>query len=210
MRVVAVADLHGRLPELPAADLILIAGDIAPDLGFHQDLQVRVQRQTDWLESAFCPWVAGLHAGRVLAVPGNHDWFGVLPAGCKAELYIDNLVEHEGRRLYFTPWIPYAYGMWNYELQDTGRRLAFGQIPMDIDVLVSHGPAYGILDGAANGDHAGCLHLRANLFRTQPKYFIFGHIHEGLMDGRFERAGDTACLHASMWGRDWRPIEFDL
>ena len=57
------------------------------------------------------------------------------------------------------------------------------KIPEDIDILVTHGPPYGILDAVNTFggyvDHCGCEMLLARVAAIKPKLHVFGHIHEG-------------------------------
>lgn len=52
-------------------------------------------------------------------------------------------------------------------------------IPENIDVLITHGPPYGILDKTFQNVNAGCKGLLKFVQRIKPKVHIFGHIHEG-------------------------------
>ena len=51
-------------------------------------------------------------------------------------------------------------------------------IPEDTDVLVTHGPPYGIQDKTINGIHTGCKVLLEKVMKIKPKLHVFGHIHE--------------------------------
>jgi len=51
-------------------------------------------------------------------------------------------------------------------------------IPENIDVLITHGPPFGILDKTVRGEKVGCQDLLAAIKRIKPKFHIFGHIHE--------------------------------
>jgi Icc-related predicted phosphoesterase len=51
-------------------------------------------------------------------------------------------------------------------------------IPEDTDVLVTHGPPFGILDQNYNKEHVGCESLTEHVLRIKPQLHIFGHIHE--------------------------------
>jgi Icc-related predicted phosphoesterase len=58
------------------------------------------------------------------------------------------------------------------------RKRLYGQIPQDIDILISHGPPFGILDTAPiSGLHEGCRELLDAATRVRPKLHVFGHIH---------------------------------
>lgn len=48
-----------------------------------------------------------------------------------------------------------------------------------IDVMLTHGPPYGILDMTKNNQVVGCEHLRRAVARCRPRLHCFGHIHEG-------------------------------
>ena len=55
----------------------------------------------------------------------------------------------------------------------------YAGIPDDTDVLVSHGPPYGILDRIARDSrHVGCDRLRARTAQIRPRLHVWGHIHE--------------------------------
>lgn len=47
-----------------------------------------------------------------------------------------------------------------------------------IDVMMTHGPPYGIQDATTSGQHVGCEHLLRAARRCKPRMYCFGHIHE--------------------------------
>eukprot|EP00913_Durusdinium_trenchii_P027205 g25525.t1 len=57
----------------------------------------------------------------------------------------------------------------------------WSEIPDQLDVLVTHGPPYGILDTVKRDIHAGCPELLKRVQQVAPQFHFFGHIHE---DGR--------------------------
>ncbi|KAF2659370.1 ser/Thr protein phosphatase family protein-like protein [Lophiostoma macrostomum CBS 122681] len=48
-----------------------------------------------------------------------------------------------------------------------------------IDILLTHGPPYSILDKTTTEEHVGCEHLLRAARRAKPLLHCFGHIHEG-------------------------------
>ncbi len=51
-------------------------------------------------------------------------------------------------------------------------------IPQQTDILVSHCPPFGILDKSAFGANMGNEDLRKQVEIINPRYHLFGHIHE--------------------------------
>lgn len=49
----------------------------------------------------------------------------------------------------------------------------------EIDLMLTHGPPYGIRDTTWADEQAGCEHLRRAVQRCRPRLHCFGHIHEG-------------------------------
>ena len=45
------------------------------------------------------------------------------------------------------------------------------------DILITHGPVYGLLDYAPMGGHVGCEMLYQRVFEVKPKIHVCGHIH---------------------------------
>jgi Icc-related predicted phosphoesterase len=47
----------------------------------------------------------------------------------------------------------------------------------NLDILITHGPPYGIFDRTAKKVNAGCKYLLDRVQKVKPKIHIFGHIH---------------------------------
>lgn len=56
--------------------------------------------------------------------------------------------------------------------------IATNTIPDDFDIVMTHGPPKGILDGCPQG-HVGCENVLQALCRIKPMMHCFDHIHEG-------------------------------
>ncbi|KAF2131933.1 Metallo-dependent phosphatase, partial [Dothidotthia symphoricarpi CBS 119687] len=59
-------------------------------------------------------------------------------------------------------------------------------IPAGTDIVMTHGPPKYVLDSTADGQSAGCEHLRRAIERVKPKLHCFGHIHGGYGAQRLE------------------------
>ena len=70
LKIVAISDIHGLLPELPECDVVCCAGDISP-LEYQKDQTQMVS----WFCLEFLPWVEKLPCKKFILVGGNHDFF---------------------------------------------------------------------------------------------------------------------------------------
>jgi Icc-related predicted phosphoesterase len=180
MKIVAVSDLHGFLPEIPACDLLLLAGDVTPV----QDHSVAFQAQ--WLDGEFRAWLRRVPAGKVIGVAGNHDFiFQQAPQRVPHDLpwtYLqDSLTEWRGLRIYGTPWQPWFYD-WAFNLQEHELQAKWALIPAGVDILVLHGPPFGYGDGVPERNgvrHCGSPSLLRRIEELRPRLAVYGHIHEG-------------------------------
>jgi Icc-related predicted phosphoesterase len=60
------------------------------------------------------------------------------------------------------------------------RASLYSTIPSDTDILITHGPPYGILDHEKGSDRKqGCPELRKAVIRVKPRLHVFGHVHAG-------------------------------
>ena len=68
MKITAISDLHGFLPELPGGDLLLICGDFLP---------LKIQRSTSkskkWMINQWWEWTATLPYDKIIFICGNHE-----------------------------------------------------------------------------------------------------------------------------------------
>ena len=189
-RVVAIADLHGNLPgDLPAGDVLVIAGDVCPI----EDHSVPFQER--WLAEVFPEWLDSLPHEEVAWIAGNHDFAcqspGWSPTG-RGHYLLDSGTELAGLSLYGTPWVPKLEG-WAFYAGDAELAERMAAVPA-VDVLISHGPPLGFGDTLARGGLAGSEALRARLEEVPPKVCVFGHIHEG--HGHW-RLGETELANVS-------------
>ena len=93
----------------------------------------------------------------------------------------DSTTEIYGIKIYGTPWQPKFCG-WAFNLE-RGQELMdkWDLIPDDTDILITHTPPVGYGDLCSSGTRAGCVDLLLSVqHRIQPKYHVYGHIHEGM------------------------------
>ena len=87
----------------------------------------------------------------------------------------------------------------------------FDLIPEETDIVITHGPAMGFVDG--NG--GGCPSLLKRIKEIRPRLVVCGHIHSahGVIEGTGDLEGVTfvnaaICLDGYKVG--WEPIVIDL
>jgi predicted phosphohydrolase len=199
VRIVCLSDTHNRHAhiDVPDGDVLLHAGD-ATMMGRPDEI------------AAFDRWLGTLPHKHKILVAGNHDWLFQLEPP-KARSLITNAVYLEdaetvveGLRVWGSPWQPWFMD-WAFNLP-RGRALAdkWALVPTGIDILVTHGPPWGILDMVDRGENVGCADLLRELARIRPRLHLFGHIHEGY--GRLERDG-THFVNASICTVEYRPTQ---
>lgn len=174
MRIVCIGDTHGlhRKLTVPEAEILIHAGDFMA--------QGRAIEEID----DFNDWLGALPHRHKVVVAGNHDLlFESCPKLAKACLSNAVYLEHAGAILQgirfwgcpVTPVLPYmAFAV----ERGAASRKYWDKIPLGTDVLVTHGPPFGILDKEdILGSHMGCEQLAKAVQRVQPKLHVFGHVH---------------------------------
>lgn len=185
MIIDCVADLHGYYPKLEGGDLLIVAGDLTA-----RDEQDQYLEFGNWLkEQKYTKKVliAGNHDGRLQKITMSGKTLHFPFMGC--DYLFDSGTEIEGFKIWGSPWTLKFPGMnpkcmaftcdIEEELMDK-----WDKIPHDTDILITHSPAFGILDGIPLEDgslyHAGSKGLFGWLkYVERPKLHVFGHIHEG-------------------------------
>jgi Icc-related predicted phosphoesterase len=176
IRILAISDLHGQLPDIPPCDLLLIAGDICPDGS--------KAFQAKWLDTSWRNWLEKIPAKEVVAVAGNHDRLfekdlHLIPKDLRWHYLQDSSIILFGLKIYGTPWQLPFWGAFN--LSDKLLETVYEKIPDGIDIVISHGPPFGLFDEVPSyletPLHTGSLSLRRRLLKVKPKLVVFGHIH---------------------------------
>ncbi len=184
VKIMATADLHGSLPDIPVCDLLLVGGDVCP-LEDHS-----LERQYEWLDTEFREWLLKVPAKRIVGIAGNHDYVFEKMRPSVDELHLpwtylqDEEVTIDGLRIYGTPWVP-NLPRWAFYGGPHSRvtMTKIENIPAGLDILMSHGPMDGYGDLSIfygePGEHVGCRNMASEMHRLSPKLFVCGHIHEG-------------------------------
>lgn len=196
VRLVFISDTHGfhEFP-VPAGDVLVHAGDGCS----HGTLDEA---------SAWADFLARQPHAHKIVIAGNHDrCFEAVFEQAKRlfdsfDFLHDSGCERSGLRFWGSPWQPWFFD-WAFNLP-RGPELAakWALIPELTDVLVTHGPPYGILDRCYDGALSGCEDLRAAIERVRPRVHVFGHIHEAYGT---TRVGQTLFINASICTLRYRP-----
>jgi len=203
MRIVAMADTHNQHERIhvPDGDVLVHAGDLC---GWG-DL--------DELDAAGA-WLSALPHAIKIVVAGNHDWaFARHPIDarrCFADdvVYLqDSGADPGGLRVWGSPWQP-RFNDWAFNLP-RGAALAekWALIPDGTELLITHGPPYGVGDAVTARRHEGCSNLRERVAMIRPRLHLFGHIHE---DRGAWRHGSTVFANVTVDEGRLPPMVIDL
>lgn len=174
MRVAFIADTHNHQINVPPVDLVIHCGDITEVGTLPEVLK-------------FVEWYREVPARHKVAIAGNHDWlFEKDPTLARNLLkeagivYLEDQGRHiEGLHIYGTPWTPH-FCNWAFNADELDLEDRFGHIPGGLDILVTHGPAWGYCDESTfdfKTRNIGCRALRAVVDRVKPRIHAFGHNH---------------------------------
>ena len=223
MKIVAISDTHNRHKHLtskgmgdllPESDLLIHAGDLTG-----QGLKGEVESILKWFEE-----IAPRYTNGVVFIAGNHDrsfdpkfnlesetekplWLqealSSLPSSVQ---YLENeSIIIDGLKIWGSPITPWFHGdRWAFNKR-RGFDIAevWDRIPVDTDVIVTHGPSAGKLDFTTYDKlYVGCENLRYKIKALKPKLHIFGHIHEGY---GMDYDDDTTYYNASICTLGYEP-----
>ena len=209
MKIVFISDTHGqhrKIKNLPKADLIIHGGDVSK-LGKDHEVE------------DFIHWFLRLDYAHKIFIAGNHDFYfedyspdfiqKKLTSNCH---YLCNSgVEIEGVKIWGSPITPTFFN-WAFN-EDRGKAIEkyWNMIPIDTDILLTHGPVKGILDRTISDINAGCEDLLNTVKKVKPKFHLFGHIHEAY--GK-EKVKETTFVNGSLLNEKYElvnsPVEIDL
>lgn len=189
MVITFISDTHTKHryceDDLPGGDLLIHAGDIMNSGHDEND----VWEFLEWFNKR------EQYKGHVF-IAGNHDrYFENKPDETKnilreypkvtylqdkSLLYV-NEDTNDACSIYGSPHQP-TFHNWAFNLPRNGEELQnkWNNIPEDIDILITHGPAWGHLDVVPYGHlSVGCELLRERVDVIKPKIHVFGHVHSG-------------------------------
>lgn len=187
MIIDCIGCLHGAQPILDGGDLLIVTGDIT-----------KRDKPSEWDDLLF--WIHELDYKKKILIAGNHD--NVLQSGEQKffdyvkklgiEYLQDSGTEFEGLKIWGNPWSaqfprinPKCCAFTVRYSDNTNELLAehWKKIPEDTDILITHTPPFGVLDGipVENGSlfHVGSSSLTDCIMELkQLKLHAFSHIHE--------------------------------
>ena len=199
MKIVCISDSHRKHDELilPEGDMILHAGDFTS--------RGRYIEGEEFLE-----WYSQLPYKYKVFIAGNHDFFvernpevfrKMIPDNC---IYLeDSGTEIEGIKIWGSPITPWFFDWAFNRHRGSEIRPHWNKIPLDTDILITHGPPHNILDRTAAGVKAGCEDLSARIAEVKPDLHLFGHIHEAYGD---RTIGNTTYINASVLNLKYQQV----
>ena len=186
MTITFISDTHNKhkqIQDLPGGDLLIHAGDIS-SMGHKHEIQ------------QFCKWFDSLtNYTSVVFIAGNHDFgFEKRPEESMEIVNSYKWINYlQDNHLSFGPDMETLVNLpkngWELDQK-------WNDIPEDTDILITHGPAFGILDTIAGQyENLGCQLLTNRIKKIKPKIHVCGHIHSGR---GYVFDGDTHFFNASV------------
>jgi len=197
VRICAISDMHGILPEnIEPCDILFIGGDISPF-----DIQLNMLAMREWITTTFAYWINSLPVDKVYLVPGNHDFYFQGLARYKLLEFLQSthfkvcVLENEsalyrcedGSRIsiFGTPYC-HIFGRWAYMRAPDYLKEAFSEIPEEVDIILAHDAPFNVGGQDVMTElprhreqpgHIGNPELAERLGQIKYKWLIHGHIH---------------------------------
>lgn len=203
LKVSLISDTHGKHNQivtsksirnskqsldLPGGDVLIHAGDFM-NTGYYKteaidflewfdgidnyDTKIFIAGNHDRMFEDNPNWALGTLTGYKTIEYLQDDWAGMYYDGPNGD-HPEDIV-----RIYGSPWQP-EFHNWAFNLPRNGEEMKarWDAIPDNIDILVTHGPAFGYLD-IPDGQNirVGCEMLRHRVDVIRPKIHVCGHIH---------------------------------
>lgn len=163
MKILHLSDTHGshrRLQNLPEADIIVHSGDFTMNGSESEAID-------------FMNWYCDLPYSHKIFICGNHDecMYGANIGGLDNNVHYlcNSWVEIAGMKFYGVP-------MFMDDCVTERQSRHYANIPSDTDVLITHSPAYRILDYDDEINY-GSEELLSRISMLHLKAHLFGHIH---------------------------------
>ena len=226
-RITFISDTHTKHEKLngflTGGDILIHAGDLT-SRGYLTEIE------------NFAKWYDKINNyDTKVFICGNHD-FGFeddnekvkgLLTGYKTIEYLQDELLMVGEdydtmiKIWGSPWQP-EFHNWAFNLP-RGEKIKekWDMIPVDTDILITHGPPFGKLDYIPyDGKNVGCEELLLKVQEIKPKIHVFGHIHEGygyvfdgnthyinaaVLNGRYEYRNKPLTID---WDSETNEIEF--
>ena len=221
MKIAALRDLHGILPEASFfeddAEILILCGDILP-LGIDQ----KIPESRDWFKNDFIGWRKTLPFKKVIFIAGNHDFYCEL---CSEELkdmfsehsdttYLHNsgleYISEDNGKVYKIFGTPYCkiFGNWSFMREEWVLKGIFSKIPEGLDILITHDAPYGVSDQVGFGSyyvkHAGGFELKEAILEKNPKLVLHGHLHTS--NHSREILGLSDVYNTSLVNEQYEPV----
>ena len=205
LQIVALSDSHNatKRVEIPDGDILIHAGDFS-----FQGIASEIQDFIEWMKEQphkHKLWIAGNHELGIEDFPDNAN---VIDNETNSTYIHDKVIEIEGLKFLgcnFTP----EFNNWAFNLTERQSKIYWENAP-EADVVVCHGPPYGILDSVTpeykHHRPLGCIHFKNYLERVKPKVAIFGHIHGGFGHEtiKWNDDSETECFNVSVMNEQYQ------
>ncbi|KAI2463416.1 Metallo-dependent phosphatase [Annulohypoxylon bovei var. microspora] len=199
-RFVCISDTHNCTVKLPKGNVLIHCGDLTNQGSFSE-----LKKQVTWLEKADFECKLIIAGNHDLTLDTDffeqfgdyfHNNTSQNPVDCqnllkqsKSLIYLQHssqvikLAAASGPRTTFnvfgSPYIP-SCGKWAFQYSRSApvAESIWKDIPLNTDILITHGPARTHRDESRHREAAGCEGLREAMWRVRPRIALCGHVHE--------------------------------
>ena len=209
MKIIAISDTHEKHKEItiPEGDMLIHAGDFT--------FTGKFQAVAD-----FAQWMKSQPHKYKICIAGNHE-LTLDPRAPNRNIIInllkeagiiyleDSSIELEDVKFYGSPHTPFFYD-WAFNLPRGGIiSKKWEKIPEDVNVLITHGPPYGILDDTSDAGSQGCEELAKRVKKlTNLKVHVFGHLHRD--GGKIQEHNGVKFINAAICTDNYKPINHPI